>query len=133
MLRLLAPLCLMAALAPHARAAEPMSAAEFETYSTGKTLYYATNGFAYGAEQYLSGRRVIWTFLDGECTEGVWYESGGQICFQYRHDPEPQCWSFFRSGGGLTARFENDPDETELIEVDKSGEPLMCSGPQVGV
>lgn len=114
-------------------AAEPMSAAEFERYSTGKTLYFATDGQAYGAEQYLVGRRVIWTFLDGECSEGVWYESRGMLCFRYRHDPEdPQCQSFFDTPGGLRVRFENDPTETEYVELFQSREPLNCSGPEVG-
>lgn len=124
-------LALPAYAAPSA-AEQPMSAAEFETYATGKTLYYATGGAAYGAEQYLAGRRVIWTFLDGNCTEGVWYEAAGQICFLYQHDPDPQCWSFFEGGRGLTARFENDPAQAELIEVEQSREPLICTGPQVG-
>ena len=133
MRRAVLALPMLACLAAPAPAAEPMSAAEFERYSTGKTLFYATQGQAYGAEQYLSGRRVIWTFLDGECAEGVWYESGGQICFRYDHDPEdPQCWSFFRATAGLTARFENDPDQTELVEVNQSREPLICTGPDVG-
>lgn len=127
---------LVAALALPAAAAEPqpMSADEFERYATGKTLFYATHGQAYGAEQYLAGRKVIWTFLDGECTRGFWYESDGQICFRYEHDPDdPQCWSFYRSSTGLMARFENDPAQTELIEVEQSREPLVCTGPEVGV
>ncbi|GAA0298496.1 hypothetical protein [Rhodovulum strictum] len=133
---LLTALPLIAALAAPVQAAEPqlMSGDEFERYATGKTLFYASRGIAYGAEQYLSGRRVIWTFLDGECTEGVWYESNGQICFAYEHRPDdPQCWSFYRSATGLMARFENDPTQTELIEVEQSREPLMCTGPEVGV
>ncbi|TCO72837.1 hypothetical protein [Rhodovulum euryhalinum] len=133
---LLTALPLLAALAAPGLAAEPqpMNAEEFERYSTGKTLFYATRGAPYGAEQYLGGRRVIWTFLDGECTEGVWYESAGQICFSYDHRPEdPQCWSFYRSATGLMARFENDPAQTELIEVEQSREPLICTGPEVGV
>ncbi|TCP62344.1 hypothetical protein EV663_102188 [Rhodovulum bhavnagarense] len=125
-------LTLMAALP--ASAAEPMSAAQFDAYVTGKTLLYATGGQAYGAEQYLDGRRVIWTFLDGECVEGTWYEAAGLICFRYDHDPQnPQCWSFYQDASGLTARYENDPVSTELIEVEQSREPLVCTGPEVGV
>lgn len=132
----LSALAVLAALATpcHAAEPEPMSGVEFESYSTGKTLFYASGGQTYGAEQYLGGRRVIWTFLDGECTEGVWYEAGGQICFVYEHAPQdPQCWSFYRSASGLMARFENDPAQTELIEVNQSREPLVCTGPEVGV
>ena len=37
-------------LSAAAQAAEPMSAAEFERYVTGKTLYYGLSGEAYGVE-----------------------------------------------------------------------------------
>ncbi|MBK1637194.1 hypothetical protein [Rhodovulum adriaticum] len=132
MRRTLAALAVVAA--PPALAQEPMSAAEFDAYATGKTLYYATGGQPYGAEQYLPQRRVIWTFLDGDCVEGSWYEADGLICFSYDRDPgNPQCWSFFRAPTGLTARFENDPAATQLIEVEQSREPLICTGPEVGV
>ena len=67
-------------------------------------LSYSSQGRSYGAEQYLPGRRVIWTFLDGECQEGSWYEEAGLICFVYENNFEPQCWSFWERGGGLAAR-----------------------------
>lgn len=135
------PLCalVLAALAALPALAQesvspPMSAAEFDRYATGKTLFYATRGQAYGAEQYLPGRRVIWTFLDGDCAEGEWYEASGLICFRYDREPlDPQCWSFFEAPSGLVARYENDPGQTELIEVEQSREPLICTGPEVGV
>ncbi len=111
----------------------PMSAAEFEAYVTGKTLFYSVQGTPYGAEQYLPGRRVIWTFLEDECQEGTWYEENGLICFVYETDFGPQCWSFWERGGGLAARFENEPSGTELYEVRQSDEPLACRGPKVGV
>lgn len=110
-----------------------MSAAEFDTYTRGKTFYYGAAGAPYGAEEYLEDRRVRWSFLDGKCQEGHWYEDGGLICFLYDNQPDPQCWSFVRSPAGLIARFENDPAQTELYEVEKSDEPLMCLGPDVGV
>ena len=74
-----------------------------------------------------------WSFLDGKCQEGHWYEEAGLICFVYDEQPEPQCWSFERGSLGLIARFENDPASTELYEVEKSVEPLLCLGPDVGV
>ncbi len=128
-------LVLAATAGAPARSAEAtMSAAEFEAYVTGRTLTYATRGGApYGAEQYLPNRRVIWTFLDGECLEGIWYEDAGQICFLYDFAPEPQCWTFWEGGAGLIARFENDPEARELYEVRQSSEPLRCLGPEVGV
>jgi hypothetical protein len=129
-------LCVALALAPHATGAAEtrMTAAEFDAYVTGRTLYYATQGQeAYGAEQYLPGRKVIWTFLDGDCAEGLWYEEDGLICFIYDLDLVPQCWSFWSTGTGITAHFENDPAATALYELKQSDEPLICRGPGVGV
>ncbi len=42
-----------------ALAAEPMSATDFESYVTGKTLYFGLNGEAYGVEKYLPDRKVL--------------------------------------------------------------------------
>lgn len=120
-------------LADPAQAETPLSAAEFDAYSRDLTLYYATDGQSYGAEQYLPDRRVRWSFLDGNCKEGQWYESSGLICFVYEDNPDPQCWSFYRRPNGLMARFENDPGKTELYEVKQSDEPMLCLGPEVGV
>ncbi len=128
------PVLALTLCAAPALAQSPMSAEAFEDYATGKTLIYGESGMAYGAEQYLPGRRVIWTFLDGACRRGEWYEKAEQICFRYEHAPDdPQCWTFFRSQTGLTARFENDPQARILVEVEKSTEPLICPGPKVGV
>ncbi len=54
------------------------------------------------------------------------------ICFVYNGQPDPQCWGFTRSDGGLVAQFQNDPEQTLLYEVEKSAEPLLCLGPDVG-
>ena len=114
-------------------AQDMMSAKDFDNYTKGKTFYYGSLGEPYGAEEYLDNRRVRWSFLDGKCQEGHWYEEAGLICFVYDEQPEPQCWSFERGSRGLIARFENDPASTELYEVEKSVEPLLCLGPDVGV
>lgn len=115
-------------------AAEPMSAREFEAYVTGKTLYFGQNGQAYGVEEYLEGRQVRWSFLDGKCKDGYWYEAAdSQICFVYEDSPTPQCWTFFRDGNGLRAVFENDPASTVLYEANQNDEPMLCYGPDVGV
>ncbi|MGP6088041.1 hypothetical protein [Antarctobacter jejuensis] len=116
-----------------ALAAEPMSASDFESYVTGKTLYFGLYGNAYGVEEYLPDRQVRWSFLDGKCKDGFWYEDAGQICFVYEDDPAPQCWSFFKEGTGLRAVFENDPASTVLYEATQDDEPMMCLGPDVGV
>lgn len=122
-----------ACLALPVAAAEPMSGAQFEAYVTGKTLYFGQNGEAYGVEEYLEDRRVRWSFLDGKCKDGVWYEDRGMICFVYEDNPTPQCWSFFKESNGLRAIFENDPNATTLYEAQQNDEPMMCLGPEVGV
>ena len=124
---------LLVALALPVQAAEPMSGAEFEAYTTGKTLYFGQAGQPYGVEEYFDNRRVRWSFLDGECKDGVWYEEQDQICFVYDDNPTPQCWSFFEQPGGLVAQFENDPNSTTLYEAGEADEPMMCLGPEVGV
>lgn len=125
--------CLAVCVALPVSAAEPMSGSEFEAYVTGKTLYFGQNGEAYGVEEYLDNRRVRWSFLDGQCKDGVWYEDQGMICFVYEDNPNPQCWTFFEEGSGLRAVFENDPDATTLYEAQQSDEPMVCLGPEIGV
>lgn len=129
-------LCLL--LLPQAlAAAEPvtgpaMTGAEFEAYTTGKTLTFSSQGQLYGAEQYLPGRRVMWAFTEDICREGAWYEADGQICFVYDYDPTPQCWIFWKDGK-LNALFMGQDGGTRLTEVAQSPSPLPCAGPQVGV
>ncbi|MEM6889380.1 MAG: hypothetical protein AAF636_14710 [Pseudomonadota bacterium] len=111
-----------------------MDAEAFDKYTRGKTLFYGQNGETYGAEIYLDDRRVRWSFLDGECKEGTWYEEGEQICFIYDDAPgNPQCWSFSKGATGLVARFENVPGATELYEAGDIGQEMICLGPKVGV
>lgn len=114
-------------------AAQNMSASQFESYVTGKTLFYGQNGTAYGAEEYLKNRRVRWSFLDGRCQEGHWYEDGDLICFIYEENPEPQCWSFQLGPNGLIAQFVDDTPSSPLYEADNTGESMLCLGPEVGV
>ncbi|MDZ4135335.1 MAG: hypothetical protein U1D06_07030 [Paracoccaceae bacterium] len=110
-----------------------LSAEDFEAYATGKTLTYAIGGQVYGTEQYLPGRRVLWAFSGDTCRKGRWYEDAGKICFVYEHDSTPQCWTFQQGDDGLRARFTQDPASAELSEVAQTPEPLICSGPDVGV
>jgi len=124
-------------LASPAIAQDAMSASEFEAYTTGKTLTFAVGEAPYGIERYLPGRRVVWSFLDGRCEDGVWYEvqydDAPAICFVYEFEPEPQCWRMFAEPGGLRAEFLNDPSESILYEVEESPEEMICQGPDVGV
>ena len=110
-----------------------MNAAEFDAYTRGKTLYYGHEGEVYGVEQYLEGRRVIWSFLDGQCRHGVWFEDEGLICFVYEHEPNPQCWAFSLTGDRLVARFEDSAEPTELYDAQDTDDGMLCYGPDVGV
>ena len=123
----------LGSIAPAGSTAAPLSAEAFDRYTQGRTLFYGYGGALYGVERYLPGRRVIWSFLDGRCQEGHWYEEAGQICFLYEDREAPQCWSFELSAGRLTARFENNPAATELYEAEDIGEEMLCYGPDTGV
>lgn len=109
-----------------------MDADAFERYVTGKTLLYSDAGRDYGAERYLPGRLVEWSFLDGRCKSGVWYPSGTNICFVYEDSVSEQCWQFEMTPDGLSARFVGDDDTLELYEARQSEERMYCMGPDVG-
>jgi hypothetical protein len=112
----------------------PMTAAEFEAYSTGKTLTYGLGGEVYGIEQYLPGRQVLWAFTGDSCRKGYWYDAGAEICFVYEGDMDgPECWTFHRTEGGILARFMGATSAPDLSEVRQSSNPLACPGPDVGV
>ena len=96
-------------------------------------MSYAIDGVEYGAETYFEGRRVRWSFLDGDCTEGEWYVAADLICFVYEDIPNHQCWKFYLRGGQLMARFENDPLASEVYSTHERADPLICLGPDVGV
>lgn len=132
---------LLPAVLPAAAAADPMTGAEFEAATTGKTFTFAANGTVYGAEQYLTGRRVMWSFVDGqdstECRSGTWYPEARSICFQYEDEPATQCWQFFDEPAGLRATFQGDGQDdgsiTTLYEARATDDPLQCLGPEIGV
>ena len=121
------------ALALPATANPGMSAAEFEAYTKGKTLIYSVNGQDYGIERYMEGRRVTWSFLDGECTDGHWYEENGQICFAYEGWEAPQCWYFRTGPQGLSAEFADENGRTAFYRAEDRGEDMVCLGPKTGV
>lgn len=132
-MRLLVLVSLLVTVGP-AWADDPMTAAEFDAYATGKTITYASGGEPFGVEQYLTGRRVRWAFVDDTCRIGSWYESeAGEICFLYESDGEPHCWHFFPEADGLRAIFTGDGSGTILKEIGQDTEPLACMGPDVGV
>lgn len=133
MTRAILPAILVASLAASASAETPLSAAEFEAHTEGRTLFFYSQGKAYGAERYEKDRKVTWTFLDGECREGHWYPQGELICFVYEGENDPQCWTFYAQGGGLRALFEDRAGATELYEAGQSDEEMICHGPRIGV
>ncbi len=116
-----------------ALAETPISPDAFDRITRGKTFTFGTGRSAYGAEEYLPGRRVRWSFLDGRCVDGTWFVERGLICFAYEGDPDQHCWEFFLDGDALAARFEGDPENAPLYEVERSSEPLYCMGPDIGV
>ena len=114
-------------------AESPLTGEEFDALTVGRTMLYAENGRSYGAEQYLTGRRVLWAFVGDQCRKGYWYEQDEMICFVYEDDPIPQCWTFYNTPDGLTAQFFGDPNEAPLVAVEESTEPLPCSAPDLNV
>ena len=119
-------LCL---LAVPAGAETPLSAAEFEARTTGRTLTYARDGLVWGREQYLEGRKVIWAFEGEDCKYGQWQEPlPGLICFAYDDAPQDEeCWRFFDRNGGLFAQSELAP-EGVLAAIDDSETGMVCGG-----
>lgn len=116
-----------------ALAQQALDAESFEALTRGKTFYFSSGGEPYGAEEYLEDRRVRWSFLDGQCLEGRWWQEGELICFVYEDDPDQHCWTFRIEAGGLRAQFLGDPGGRVLYELRQSQKPLHCLGPKVGV
>lgn len=122
------------ALAQEAPLGPPLDAAQFDARTQGRTITYSVLGAPYGVEQYLPDRKVRWAFAAGECKEGDWFQADEFICFDYHEvGRDLQCWTFFDAPEGLTARFENNPDDAPLVSLHETTEPLECQGPEVGV
>jgi hypothetical protein len=112
---------------------EPMSAAEFEAYVTGRTILYGRDGSHYGGERYLEGREVEWSRADGTCSYGFWYPAGDYICFEYEDVETAQCWIFEETATGLSATYVQEDPKSPLLEYQNLVGPLGCIGPKVGV
>lgn len=126
---LCAALCLAAT---GAFAETPMTAAEFEAWSTGKTLDYYIDGELWGSEQHLEDRATLDADLDGPCIAGRWSPRGDAICFAYDGSPGPHCWRFLRDGDQVWAEILNEGDSARFL-VQTTEAPLACPGPDVGV
>lgn len=118
----------LALLAAQTVAAEtPMTAEEFDDYTRGRTLTFVLGGEPYGIERYMADRRVIWSFLDGECVTGTWHQEGDAICFVYDNTPDdPQCWQVYDEGGRLRTVFMEEPARNALYEARPGDEELIC-------
>ena len=110
-----------------------LSGPDFDAFTKGHTLYYSQNGKVYGAESYLDDAKVRWSFLDGNCLFGRWYEAGDSICFDYGTEVDIQCWRFFKGDNGLIAKFDGDGNSPPLYEAYRVSSPFECPGPDVGV
>ena len=121
-------LLLVLTLASPAVAQDGMTGAEFDAYVTGRTITFRTDlNPSYGIERYLPGRRVMWSTFDGICQYGVWFESKGDICFRYEHDPEHKCWTIYDEPGGLRGVFTTRPNTTVIYEIPDREDPLICN------
>jgi hypothetical protein len=119
-------------LAAPAQSQTLMSAEEFESWSTGKTLDYAIDGVYWGSEQHFPGRRTRDSDADGTCLDGRWFAQGDAICFVYEGIEGEHCWHFRRDGSVVRAELAADPDAPPA-EVTLSADPVSCLGPEVGV
>jgi hypothetical protein len=130
------PLSLGVTLAISAAAAsadKALNEQEFDARTLGRTITYSADGDVYGMEQYLPGHKVLWSFADGDCQPGTWFENAGQICFDYGPDMALQCWKFLDTAEGLRAQYQGDEQNQPLATLTESSEPLQCNGPDVGV
>lgn len=81
-----------AALLPADARAQVLDAAGLEALAGRGTLHFRGPDGAYGAEQFLPGRRSLWRFAGSPtCQSGHWYQRGAAICFLYDEAPAPSC------------------------------------------
>lgn len=124
---------LLAVLAQSAQAETPVSPAEFEAFSTGKTLAYSVDGVILGAEAYFPDRTVRDADTGGPCLDGSWHAEGDAVCFVYPARDGTHCWTFWREGAAVYARpLAAAPDAPAQL-VSEAATPLSCPGPEVGV
>lgn len=112
-------------------AGTPLSAQEFEDYTSGKTVTYANRAGHAGEETYLDGRRVLWADDEGVCSDGTWYQMGEMICFDYGEGTVPQCWWFYLENHGLRAEFVDGSADSTLFETGRDDEPIECRAPGI--
>ena len=87
----------------------------------------------YTAESYFDNAMVRWSFLDGNCLIGRWYEASELLCFDYGTVVDIQCWRFFKGENGLIAKFDGENDSQTLYKAYHTPSRLKCPWPDVGV
>lgn len=123
---MLRPGTLLLTLAASAATAQTaMTPAEFEDWSTGRTLDYFIDGSLWGSEMHLAGRKTLDADVGGTCRSGFWYPQDDAICFVYDLSPGPYCWRFVRQGGQVTAEFAGE-SLAGRITVMLSDAPIPC-------
>lgn len=110
-----------------------MTAEEFDTWSTGKTLDYSVDGEVYGSEVYRPGRKTLDANVGGPCAEGTWHVEGDAICFVYPAYEGVHCWHYWREGDQVMAKPLTAAPETPPQLVTEATAPMACPGPDVGV
>ncbi|MEL6681816.1 MAG: hypothetical protein AAFQ09_04130 [Pseudomonadota bacterium] len=109
-------------------AQKPANAAQFDAHVSDRTITFRTDtNPTYGVERYLPGRRVMWSAFDGTCQYGVWFESKGDICFRYDHDPVPKCWTIYLEPDGIRGIYTTRPPATVIYERPDRDDPLICN------
>ena len=115
-----------------ALAQTPMTADEFEAWSTGQTLDYWYGDTFFGSEMHLPGRQTMDSDPGGPCVMGLWQPAGDAICFVYDGSDTPHCWRFWRDGGKVFAQSLSDDPGDLPATVTLAPAPLACTGPEVG-
>lgn len=115
----------------------PLSAAQFQAFTQNRSLQFFDQGEAYGSEHYGPNHAVRWTFGDGTCTAGTWFEKDSQICFRYENESEAGCWVFYPGAAGLIAEFMGAAGgkslPTTLYEASPSSRPSTCAPKDLGI
>jgi len=111
----------------------PMSGAEFDALTLGRSMTWSEFGSVYGVEQYLPDRRVRWAAVGKDCKLGHWYEDGPAICFKYEDDIDPDCWTITRSADGFSATYTTNAPDAAPVVVAETPDAPACFGPEVGV
>ncbi len=123
-------LCLLAA---PALAETPLTVDQFEARVTGKIMAHSVGDAVPQAfEEYLPGRRSRWVTTNGTCMNGVYYQQGPLICFQYEDGGAPDCWTYLDTPQGMTARLETPEPDPLTYTLRESPKMLGCPGPDVG-